>query len=185
MPILCEVDGLVAEYKFTVNGDGRKKCSIVFKSPGNTLNVEKIFAGEGVINIQYIAKDVDPALTIAAQSGRPIKHMWRFDPHLAKETPPHDRTGESGGETLEVILGETGESRLFPCSGFVSGELVGVIRAPAVHIRMMGQDIWAFMLYFENLLSGNSALKFGKSSFSVIHGSSNATAELRTDCSDS
>ena len=65
MTILCEVDGLVAEYKFTVNDDGEKKCSIVFKSPGKKLNAEKIFAGEGVINIQYITKDVDPALTIA------------------------------------------------------------------------------------------------------------------------
>ena len=87
--------------------------------------------------------------------------------------------------SLEITLGETAESKLFPCSGFVNGELVGVIRAPAVHVRMMGQEIWAFMLYFENLLSGNSALKFGKSSCSVIHGSSNATAELRTDNSDS
>jgi len=175
----------VAEYKFTVKDDGGKKCSIVFKSPGKKLNVEKIFAGEGVINIQYITKDVDPALTIAAESGRPIKHIWRFDPHLAKDTPPHSATSESGGEALEVALGETGQSKLFPCSGFVTGELVGVIRAPAVHVRMMGQDIWAFMLYFENVFSGNSALKFGKSSCSVIHGSSNATAELRADNSDS
>ena len=185
MPVLCKVDGLVAKYEFTVKNDGGKKCSIVFKSPGKKLNVEKIFAGEGVINIQYITKDVDPALTIAAQSGRPVKHIWRFDPHLAKDAPPHDTTGESDGETLEVILGETAGSKLFPCSGFVTGELVGVIRAPAVHVRMMGQDIWAFMLYFENVLSGKGALKFGKSSCSVIHGSSNATAESRIDNSDS
>jgi hypothetical protein len=185
VPILCEIDGLVAEYKFTVNDNGTKKCSIVFKSPGRKLNIEKIFAGEGVINIQYITKDVDPALTIAVESGRPIKHIWRFDPHLAKDTLPHDTTGESGGETLEVSLGEMGESKLFPCSGFVTGELVGVLWAPAVHVRMMGQDIWAFMLFFENQLSSDNGLKFGKSVLSAIHGSSNVTAELRMDNSDS
>ncbi|MDA4130488.1 MAG: zinc ribbon domain-containing protein [Thaumarchaeota archaeon] len=174
----------MAEYKFTVKDDGSKKCSFAFKSPGKKLNVEKIFAGEGVINIQYFTKDVDPALTIAAQSGRPVKHIWHFDAYLAKDTPAQYTIGESAGETLEVTLGETAESKLFASSGFVNGELVGVIRAPAVHLRMMGMDIWAFMIYFENALSGDNALKFEKSSLSVIHDSSNATAELRTDYAD-
>jgi hypothetical protein len=102
VPVLCKVDGLVAKYEFTVKDDGGKKCSIVFKSPGNKLNVEKIFPGEGVINIQYLTKDVDPALTIAAQSGRPVNHIWRFDPHLDKDTPPHHTTIESGGRNFPV-----------------------------------------------------------------------------------
>jgi hypothetical protein len=182
--VLCKVDGLEAEYKFTVKDDGNKECSIVFKSPGNRLNVENVFAGEGLIEIEYISKDVDPALTIAMMSGRPVKQVWHFEPYLAKDTSAHYTTGESGGETLEVTLGETTASRLFPCSGFVNGELVGVIRAPAVHVRMMGKDIWAFMLYFGNALSDGTVLRFGKSSLSLIHDLSKATAELKADDTD-
>jgi len=184
MTILCKVDDLQANYKFTTQDDGSRKCSIVFRSLGKKLNVENVFAGEGLIEIGYTTKDVDPALTIAMQSGRPVKHVWHFDAYLAKDTPSHYTTGESYGETLEVTLGETAESKLFPCSGFVNGELVGVIRAPALHVRMMGKDIWAFMLYFEKTLSNDNALKFVKSSLSLIHGLSKATAELRVDNAD-
>ena len=49
---------------------------------------------------------------------------------------------------------------------------------------MMGKDIWAFLLYFGDAISSDNALKFGKSSLSVTHESSNAIAELRADDAD-
>jgi hypothetical protein len=179
--VICKIDALEAEYKFAAQDDGNKKCSILFRSPSKKLNVEKVFAGEGLIEIGYTSKNVDPALSIAMHSQRPVKQVWHFDPYLAKDTPARYTTGESGRETLEVTLGEIAGSKLFPCSGFVNGELVGVIRAPAVRVRMMGEDIWAFLLFFENAFSRDSALKFGKNSLSVNYRSSKATATLRAD----
>jgi len=47
----------------------------------------------------------------------------------------------SAGESIEITLGEQSPN-LFPCSGFVRGNLEGTIKAPALHLKMMGKDIW-------------------------------------------
>jgi hypothetical protein len=181
---LCIVEGLEAEYKFTDQDGGTKKCSIVFRSRGRKLDVEKVSSGEGVIYIGYKTKDVDPALITSMSGGHTVQRVWRFDPYLVKGSQANYSTGESSGEILEVTLGETAASKLFPCSGFVRGDLVGVIRAPAVRLTMMGKDLWAFMIYYDNAPSGDNALKFGKSSLSVVHDMSNVTADLRADNAD-
>jgi hypothetical protein len=181
---LCTVDGLEADYELTREIDGIKKCSIIFKGTKNKLDLGKVSAGEGVIYIGYDTRPIDPSLVTSMPGGYTVKRVWHFDPYLVKGTRVPDSTIKSNGEVLEVTLGDAGVSKLFPCSGFVRGDLVGVIRAPAVHLTIMGKDIWAFMMYCDKALSGDSTLKFGKSALSINHDSSNATAALRADDAD-
>src|ERR1700730_5561673 len=112
MTIVCKVDDLVVGYKIGAQDDGSKKCSIVLRSPDKKLNVENVFVGEGLIDLSYTTKNIDPALVYSLSGSQTVKRVWRFDPYLSKSNPAPYTTGESDGETLEVTLGETAASKL-------------------------------------------------------------------------
>jgi hypothetical protein len=108
-------------------------------------------------------------------------NRWEARTTLVKQARVQTSSTEFGfgGESIQIALGE--QSRLFPCSGFVRGNLEGTIRAPALHLKMMGKDVWAFLLYFDDDFAGRYegyGIRCEKDSLVVAHGSTSATAAI-------
>jgi hypothetical protein len=164
------VDGLEAEYEFLPQTGTNKNCLISFRSTKHKLNLKQAFAGDGYA--QYFFSN-------APVPGR--TNRWEARTTLVKGTRVQSSSTEfgSGGESIQIVLGE--QSQLFPCSGFVRGNLEGTIRAPALHLKMMGKDVWAFFLYFGDDFMGRYEgyrIRCEKDSLVVAHGSTSATAAI-------
>ncbi|MDA4123777.1 MAG: hypothetical protein OK456_11415 [Thaumarchaeota archaeon] len=141
---------------------------ISLKNRNNKLNLKKASVGEGYAQYYFLHK---------LASGR--TGQWEARTTLVGETPMqwHSTEFGSGGESIEITLGER-SPQLFPCSGFVRGNLEGTIRAPALHLKMMGKDVWAFFLYFSSDRYVSYAIRCEKDSLVVTHGSTSATAAV-------
>ena len=168
--VVCSVDGLEAEYEFLPQTGTNKKCLITLRSSKHKLDLKKAFGGDGYA--QYL-------LTNAPVSGR--TNRWEARTTLEKETRVRSSSTQfgAGGESMQITLGE--QSQLFPCSGFVRGNLEGTIKAPALHLKMMGKDVWAFFLYFDDGLAGRYEgyrIRCEKDSLAVAHGSTSAIAAI-------
>jgi zinc-ribbon domain len=174
MPVVCSVDGIEAEFELFPQIGGNKKCSISLRNQKNKLNLKRASAGEGFAQYLFVHDR-------GAKMGPGQTTRWEAQTALAGETPVKFSTSDfgSGGESIQITLGEN-NSQLFPCSGFVRGNLEGTIRAPALHLKMMGKDIWVFFLYFENdSTSGGYRIQCEKDSLEVAHGSSSASATVK------
>jgi hypothetical protein len=169
MPVVCSVDGLEAEYRL-FSQVGGNKCVISLKNQKNKLELKQASAGEGYAQY-YFSHPVIPG-----QSNR-----WEARTTLVGETRVRWYSTESGsgGESIEITLGEQ-SPQLFPCSGFVRGNLEGTIKAPALHLKMMGKDVWAFFLYFETDRDRSYSVKCEKDSLTIADGSTSATATIST-----
>jgi hypothetical protein len=163
---------LEAEYEFLPQTGADKKCLISLRSTKHKLKLKQAVGGDGYA--QYFFMN----MPVPGRSNR-----WEARTTLVKETRVQSSSTEfgSGGECIQITLGE--QSRLFPCSGFVRGNLEGTIRAPALHLKMMGKDVWAFLLYFDDDLEGRYegyGIRCEKDSLAVAHGSASATAAINT-----
>jgi hypothetical protein len=169
MLVVCSVEGLEAEYELLPQIGGNK-CVISLKNQKNRLNLEKASAGEGYAQYYFLHP---------VASGR--SNRWAARTTLVGETSVQWYSTEfgTGGESIEITLGE-GSPQLFPCSGFVRGNLEGTIKAPALHLKMMGKDVWAFFLYFEPDGSRSYGVKCEKDTLTVANGSTSATAKIKT-----
>jgi hypothetical protein len=170
MPVVCSVDGLEAEYELLPQTGASKKCLISLRSQKHKLKLERAVAGEGFAQYLFLNP---PA---PGQQNR-----WEAKTTLVKETRVRPSPSESdvGGESIQITLGD--KSPLFPCSGFVRGDLQGTIRAPALHLKMMGRDVWAFFLYFKDDFAGGYegySIRCEKDSLVVANGSTTATAKI-------
>jgi hypothetical protein len=170
MPVVCSVDGLEAGYELLPQTEGSRRCVISLRSQKHKLDLKQALAGEGFAQYLFLNP---PA------SGR--QNRWEARMTLVKETPVQSSSSEfgSGGESIQITLGE--RSRLFPCSGFVRGDLQGTVRAPALHLKMMGKDVWVFFLYFEDDFAGRYegySIRCEKDSLAVANGSTSATATI-------
>jgi len=165
---VCSVDGIEAEYKFFPQIGGNKFV-ISLRNQENKLNLKQASAGEGYA--QYFF----PNKKASGPTDR-----WEARTTLVGETRVkwHSTEFGSGGESIEITLGEQ-SPRLFPCSGFVKGNLEGTIKAPALHLKMMGKDIWVFFLYFESDGSRSYSLRCERDSLAVANGSTSATAAIK------
>jgi hypothetical protein len=168
MPVVCSVDGIEAEYKFFPQIGGNKFV-ISLRNQENKLNLKQASAGEGYA--QYFF----PNKKASGPTDR-----WEARTTLVGETRVkwHSTEFGSGGESIEITLGEQ-SPRLFPCSGFVKGNLEGTIKAPALHLKMMGKDIWVFFLYFESDGSRSYSVRCERDSLAVANGSTSATAAIK------
>jgi len=173
VPVLCSVDGLEAEYRILPRTDGSKKCVISFKNQKTKLNVKQVTSGDGYAQYLIVADH-------SAKPGTPAQR-WEAQAALANETPAKWSSSrlDSGGESIEVTLGE-GAQGLFPCSGFVRGDLQGTVRAPAIHLKMMGKDIWAFFVYFDNTGGRSYRIQSEKDTLTLLNGGSVATATIKS-----
>ena len=135
--VVCSVDGLEAEYEFLPQTGTNKRCLISLRSASHKLKLKQAFGGDGYA--QYFFMN----MRVPGQTNR-----WEARTTLVKETRVQSSSTEfgSGGESIQIALGE--QSQLFPCLGFVRGNLEGTIKAPALRLRMMDKDVWAFFLYF-------------------------------------
>jgi hypothetical protein len=167
MPVVCSVDGIEAEYRL-IPQIGGNKCVISLKSQKNKLNLKRASAGEGYAQYYFLYKQ-GPGRT----------NRWGARTTLVGETSVQWYSTEfgSGGESIEIALGEQ-SPQLFPCSGFVRGNLEGTIRAPALHLKIMGKDVWAFFLYFETDASRSYSFRCEKDSLVVDNGSAYAKASI-------
>jgi hypothetical protein len=168
--VVCSVDGLEAEYEFLPRTGENKKCLISLRSTKHKLNLKQASGGDGYA--QYFFMN----MLVPGRTNR-----WETRTTLVKETRVQSSSTGSGpgGESIQIALGE--QSPLFPCSGFVRGNLEGTIRAPALHLKMMGKDVWAFFLYFDDALAGRYEgyrIRCEKDSLAVAHGSTYATAAI-------
>jgi hypothetical protein len=167
MQVVCSVDGIEADYEIVPQIDGNKKCLIYLKNQKHKLNLKQVSAGEGFAQFFYLYKQ-GPGRT----------NRWESRMTLVGENPVEWTSIEfgSGGESIQITLGE--KSKLFPCSGFVRGNLEGTIRAPALHLKMMGKDIWMFFLYFETDESRSYSIQCEKTSLVVVNGSTSASTTI-------
>jgi len=161
---------LEAEYEFLPQTGTNKKCLITLRSATRRLKLKQAFAGDGYA--QYFFKN-KPA------PGR--TNRWEGRTTLVKETRVQSSSTEfgSGGESIQIALGE--QSQLFPCSGFVRGDLEGTIRAPALRLKMMDKDVWAFFLCFGDNFAGRYdgyRIRCEKDSLAVAKGSTSATTAI-------
>jgi|SRR5579872_3262408 len=131
MPVVCSVDGIEADYELVPQFGGTKKCVISLSNQKKKLHSEKASAGEGYAQYFYMYKQ-GPGRT----------NQWKTRMTLVGERPVSWTSADldSGGESVQMTL----EESLFACSGFVRGNLEGTIKAPALHLKIMGKDIWAF-----------------------------------------
>jgi len=168
MPVVCSVDGIEAEYKLFPQIGGNK-CVISLRNQENKLNLKQASAGEGYAQYFFPYK----------QASGPTDR-WEARTTLVGETRVewHSTKFGSGGESIEITLGER-SPKLFPCSGFVRGNLEGTIKAPALHLKMMGKDIWVFFLYLETDGSRSYSVRCEKDSLAVANGSTSATAAIK------
>jgi hypothetical protein len=167
VPVVCSVDGIEAEYQlFPLIGGN--KCVITLRNQKDKLDLEQASAGEGYAQYFFLYKQ-GPGRT----------NRWQARTTLVGEAPVQWYSTEfgSGGESIEIALGEQ-SPQLFPCSGFVRGNLEGTIKAPALHLKIMGKDVWAFFLYFESDTSRSYRLRCEKYSLVVDNGSASATARI-------
>jgi hypothetical protein len=169
-PVVCSVDGLEAEYEFLSQTGTNKKCLISLRSTEHKLKLKQAFSGDGYAQYFFMNTPV-PGRT----------NRWEARTTLVRETRVQTSSTEfgSGGESIQITLGE--QSQLFPCSGFVRGNLEGTLRAPAIHLKMMGKDVWAFFLYFDDDFAGRYEgyrIRCEKDSLVVAHGSTSATAAI-------
>ena len=143
---------------------------ISLKNQKNKLGLKKASAGEGYAQYYFL---------YSPTPGR--SNQWKARTTLVGETRMRWNSTEfgSGGESIEITLGER-SPQLFRCSGFVRGNLEGTIRAPALHLKMLGKDIWAFFLYFDDSPDRYEGytIRCEKDSLIVTHGSTSATAAL-------
>jgi len=140
---------------------------ITLKNQNNSLKLKQASAGEGFAQYFFLRP---PA---PGQQNR-----WEAKTSLLGDARVRWSSAKfgSGGESVEITLGE--RPPLFPCSGFVRGDLQGTIRAPALRLKMMGKEVWAFFLYFETDASRSYRIKCEKESLVVTHGSTSATATI-------
>jgi hypothetical protein len=165
--VVCSVRGIEAGYQLLPQIGGNK-CVISFKNQRGKLNLKQASAGDGYAQYLFLYKQA-PGQT----------NRWAARTTLVGETPAQWYSTEygSGGESIEITLGES--PQLFPCSGFVRGNLEGTIRAPALHLRIMGKEVWAFFLYFETDGSRSYRVRCEKDSLVVDAGSTFATATIK------
>jgi len=167
VPVVCSVDGIEAEYQLLPQIGGNK-CVITLRNHKNKLNLKQASAGEGYAQYFFLYRQ-GPGRT----------NRWQARTTLVGEAPVQWYSTEfgSGGESIEIALGEP-SPQLFPCSGFVRGNLEGTIKAPALHLKMLGKDIWAFFLYFATDGNRNYSIRCEKDSLVVASGSTSATATI-------
>jgi hypothetical protein len=140
---------------------------ITLMNQKNSLKLKQASAGEGFAQYFFLRP---PA---PGQQNR-----WEAKTSLVGGSPARWSSTQlgSGGESVQITLGE--RSRLFACSGFVRGDLQGTIRAPALRLKMMGKEVWAFFLHFETDGSRSYRVRCEKESLAVAHGSTSATATI-------
>jgi hypothetical protein len=169
VPVVCSVDGIEAEYQLLPQIGGNK-CVITLRNHKNKLNLKQASAGEGYAQYFFLYRH-GPGRT----------NRWQARTTLVGDAPLQWYSTEfgSGGESIEIALGEQ-SSQLFPCSGFVRGNLEGTVKAPAIHLKMLGKDVWAFFLCFETEGSRSYSVRCEKDSLVVASGSTSATATIKT-----
>ena len=169
MPVVSSVDDFEVNYELTPQAGLRRNCLISIKNEKKKLDLKKASIGEGFAQYYYLYKQ-GPGRT----------NRWEAKMILDHEIPLHWTSNDlaTGGESIEITLGE--KSRLFACSGFVRRNLEGTIRAPALHLKISGKDVWIFLLYFETDWSRNYTIKCEKDSLSVSKDSATACATVST-----
>ena len=140
---------------------------ISLKNQKKKLHLEEASSGEGYAQYFYLYKQ-GPGRT----------NQWKTRMTLLNEIPLEwsSTALASGGESAQIILGE--KSPLFTSSGFVRGNLEGTIRAPALRLKIMGEDVWVFFLYCESE-SQNYSIQCDKDTLSVTNGSTTVSASIR------
>jgi hypothetical protein len=168
MPVVRSVDDIEADYDLLSQFGANKKCAITLRNQKKKLHLEKASSGEGYAQYFYLYKQ-GPGRT----------NQWKARMTLVNETPLEwsSTALATGGESIQITLGE--KAPLFTCSGFVRGNLEGTIRAPALHLKITGKDLWIFFLYFESE-SRNYSIQCDKDSLEVVHGSTTASAKIST-----
>lgn len=142
---------------------------ISLKNLNNKVKLRRAFVGEGFRQYFFL------------RTPAPMQpNRWESRTTLLGETPVQWSSSEidSHGESVQITMGE--RRPLFPCSGFVRGDLQGTIRAPALRLEGMDEEIWAFLLYFEADGRQACSLRSEKDSLAVSHGSTSATATITT-----
>lgn len=169
MPVVCSVDDLEVDYELTPRSSLGRKCLISIKNEKKKLGLKKASTGEGFAQYYYLYKQ-----------GLGRANRWEAKMTLDHEIPVLWSSTDlpTGGESIEMTLGE--RSRLFACSGFVRGNLEGTIRAPALHLKIFGKDVWIFLLYFESDWNRNYALLCERDSLSVSKESTTVNASIST-----
>jgi hypothetical protein len=171
VPVICSVDGIEAEYQFFRQDGASSRCLISLRSQKGKLDLKQASAGEGFAQYLFLYKQ-GPGRT----------NRWQARTTLVGGTPVRWSSTQldSGGESIEITLGE-GNPQLFPCSGFVRGNLEGTIRAPALRLKMMGKDVWIFFLYFGDDFAGmgeDYRIRCEKDSLVVTNRSTSATVTI-------
>jgi len=101
---------------------------------------------------------------------------WQFAPTLIDPTPAEHsiRIDDMQREIVDVQLGK----KFFPATGLVKSNLIGEIRAPAVHFDLPhAYDLWVFILRSPWFPIG---INIEKSPLVIAHNSAQAQAELQS-----